>query len=76
MTEEETKQHLYEHDPQFRRLKDKHQQFKEQLGKIDAHAFLTPEQEMEQRVIKKKKLQIKDQMQQMIKAFKCSQAET
>jgi uncharacterized protein YdcH (DUF465 family) len=73
MTEEETKNHLYEHDPQFRRLKDKHQQFKEQLGRMDAHSLLTPEQEMEQRVIKKKKLQIKDQMQQMIKAFRRSE---
>lgn len=73
MTEEETKKHLYEHDPQFRRLKDKHQQFKEQLGRMDSQAFLTPEQEMEQKVIKKKKLQIKDQMHIMIKAFQCSQ---
>jgi len=73
MTEEETKQHLYEHDPQFRRLKDKHQQFKEQLGRMDAHSFLTPEQEVEQKVIKKKKLQIKDQMHQMIKAFRRSE---
>jgi uncharacterized protein YdcH (DUF465 family) len=76
MTEEETKKHLYEHDPQFRRLKDKHQQFKDQLGRMDSHSFLTPEQEMEQRVIKKKKLQIKDQMHQIIKTFQCGQVKT
>jgi uncharacterized protein YdcH (DUF465 family) len=76
MTDEETKKHLYEHDPDFRRLKEKHQKYKEELGKIKAHSFLTPEQEMEEKTIKKKKLKLKDQMQEMIKAYQCSQVET
>ena len=68
MTEEETKKYLYEHDPQFRRLKEKHQKYKEELGKMEARSFLAPEEKVEQKRIKKKKLQIKDQMQEMIKA--------
>lgn len=75
MTEGEIKKHLYENDPQFRRFKEKHQKYKEELGKIEALAFLTPEQKVEQKSTKKKKLHLKDQMQEMISAFKLEQAE-
>lgn len=73
MTDEATKKHLYEHDPDYRRLKEKHQKYKEELGRIEAHSFLTPEQEMEEKKIKKQKLKLKDQMQEKIKAYQCSQ---
>ncbi len=76
MTDEETRKHLYEHDPDFRRLKEKHRKYKEEIGKIEEHSFLTPEQEMEEKTIKKKKLKLKDQMQEMVKAFQGSQVKT
>jgi uncharacterized protein YdcH (DUF465 family) len=76
MTEEETKKHLCEHDPQFQRLKEKHQKYKEELGKMKARSFLTPEEKIEQKLIKKKKLRIKDEMQEMINAFQYSHVET
>ncbi len=65
-TQEELKAHLMQTDEQFRRLADEHHRYHEQLEALEAKSHLTPEEEVEEHRLKKVKLQLKDQMNQII----------
>jgi uncharacterized protein YdcH (DUF465 family) len=66
MNESEIKEYLREHDEEYRRLEQKHRQYKQQLEELADKVFLTPEQQKEKKDIKKLKLKAKDQLQQII----------
>lgn len=70
LTQEELKAHLKENDPEFRRIAEQHCAYKKQLQELASRAFLTPEQEVEEIRIKKLKLRLKDQMQEMIDRYR------
>ncbi len=70
LTQEELKAHLMESDPEFRRLAQKHCEYKKQLEALSSRPFLTPEQQIEETRIKKLKLRLKDQMQEMIDRYR------
>ena len=65
-TQEELKAHLMQTDEQFRRLADEHHRCHEQLEALEAKSHLTSEEEVEEHRLKKVKLQLKDQMNQII----------
>ena len=65
-TQEELKSHLMQTDDEFRRLADDHHRYHEQLEALEAKSHLTPEEEVEEHRLKKVKLQIKDQMNQIL----------
>jgi uncharacterized protein len=69
-TQEELKAHLIETDEEFRCLADQHAQFHTQLEALEAKSRLTPEEEMEEHRLKKLKLRIKDQMNEILKRHK------
>lgn len=66
MDERAVKEYLIETDSDFRELVDRHQEFERRLAELNEKPFLTTEEEIEEVVVKKKKLALKDQMQVLI----------
>lgn len=54
---------------EFRKLHDEHLRLKVQVDEMNKWKFLTPKQEIEKKVIQKKKLQQKDQMNEILDQF-------
>ncbi len=59
--------HLIRSDPRFRRLAHKHQEYEERLAAIQAKRFPSEEERMEEATLKKLKLAVKDQMEQILR---------
>jgi len=73
MDEGAVKDYLMKNDQRFRELADEHQRFEQQLQEYSGKAFLTPDEQMQEIVIKKKKLALKDQMQLLIQRYRTQQ---
>ncbi len=70
LTQEELKAHLKETDPEFRTIAEQHCAYKKQLQELASRPFLTPEQQVEETRIKKLKLRLKDQMQEIMDRYR------
>jgi uncharacterized protein YdcH (DUF465 family) len=70
ITPEELKAHLMEADEEFRRLATQHCEYKKRLETFSARPYLTPEEQVEEIRIKKQKLRLKDQMQEMLDRYR------
>jgi uncharacterized protein YdcH (DUF465 family) len=70
MKEEEIKEHLMSADPQFRRLVEEHKLYEGRLAEILTHHHMTEQDHVDEVQLKKKKLQLKDQMNSMIQKFR------
>ncbi len=66
MNREEVIRKLYEEDPKFKELKDKHDKLDKEIAKMEKHFPMTHELEMEIEKLKKEKLYYKDQMEILI----------
>jgi len=66
----EIKQLLLQSNEEFRRLAQKHSSFNEQLEKLVHKAYLSEDEKIEETILKKRKLQIKDQMEIMIQRYR------
>ncbi len=66
MDEAVVKDHLLRTDEQFLKLVEEHQEYEHQLERLSGKAFLNQDDRVEETVIKKKKLALKDQMQVII----------
>ncbi len=64
--EEELIEKLMREDEEFSRTKQAHSQLAKQLEELEKRSFLTPQDEMEIKIIKKKKLALKDQMEKIL----------
>ena len=64
--EEELKAHLLSTNERFRHLSEQHAQLKHQIEDIESKAHVTGDDEIEEHRLKKLKLNIKDQMNQMV----------
>lgn len=73
LTDEELKAHLMQTDPEFRRLAEQHSEYKKRLQELASRAYLTPQEQLEETQLKKLKLRLKDQMQQMIERYRAQQ---
>jgi uncharacterized protein YdcH (DUF465 family) len=69
-TQEELKTHLMQSDDEFRQLAEQHARYHEQLETLESKSRLTPEEEVEEHRLKKVKLQLKDQMNQIISRYR------
>jgi uncharacterized protein len=69
-TQEDLKTHLMQSDDEFRHLADQHHRYHEQLEALEAKSYLTPEEEVEEHRLKKIKLQLKDQMNEIISRYR------
>ncbi len=73
LTPEELKAHLMATDEEFRRLATQHCEYKKRLEALASRPYLTPEEQIEETRIKKLKLRLKDQMQEMIDRYRHQQ---
>jgi uncharacterized protein YdcH (DUF465 family) len=73
INQEELKAHLMETSEEFRALAAQHCQFHKQLEALEAKEHLTSEEEVEEHRLKKVKLRIKDQMNEMLGRYKTQQ---
>ena len=70
MKEEEIKEQLMSSSADFRRLAEEHHQHEAKLQELLSHPHLTEHDRMEEITLKKKKLQLKDQMNFLVLKFK------
>jgi len=64
--EEELIERLMRENEEFLKAKQTHGQLAKQLEELEKKHFLTPQDEVEIKIIKKKKLAIKDQMEKIL----------
>ena len=62
----ESKAHLMASSEEFRQLASQHAEYEKLLEAIESKPHVTPEDEIEEHRIKKLKLHVKDQMNQML----------
>ncbi len=70
MREEEIIQKLIESNEEFRKLKEEHAKLEEKLEEYNKKKYLTVDDEREVKLIKKKKLELKDRMNEIINMVK------
>lgn len=68
--DEELKAHLLATDEQFRTLAGQHAQLKKQVEEIESKPHVTGEDELEEQRLKKLKLHLKDQMNEILERYK------
>jgi uncharacterized protein YdcH (DUF465 family) len=64
--EEELVERLIKENEEFSKAKQAHVQLAKQLEELEKRPFLTPEDEMEIKILKKRKLAAKDQMEKIL----------
>jgi len=70
MKEEEIKEHLISSNPEFRRLVEEHKHYQGRLEELMNRSHMTEHDHLEEIQLKKKKLQLKDQMNALISKFR------
>ena len=65
-TLEETKAHLMQTNEEFRAMVEQHHQYDTLVSELEAKHALSPAEEVEEHRLKKLKLQLKDQIEQVI----------
>lgn len=68
--DEELKAHLLQTDEQFRSYAEQHAQLKREIESIEARSHVTEADEIEEQRLKKLKLHLKDQMNQILSSHK------
>jgi len=68
--EEELIERLMRENDEFLKAKQAHLQLANQLEELEKKLFLTPQDEMEIKIIKKKKLALKDQMEKILVQYR------
>jgi len=69
-----TKDYLMENDDRFRELVQTHRKYEQRLEDYIRRSFLTSEEQVQETILKKKKLALKDQMQLIIQQHQSEQA--
>jgi uncharacterized protein YdcH (DUF465 family) len=64
--EEELVERLTRENEEFSKAKDTHGELARQLDELEKKPYLTPQDEMEIKILKKKKLFYKDKMEQIL----------
>jgi uncharacterized protein YdcH (DUF465 family) len=68
ISQEELKAYLMQSNQEFRDLAEKHAEYKRLIEQIETKPHLTAEDEIEEQRLKKLKLHLKDQMQEIMNA--------
>jgi uncharacterized protein YdcH (DUF465 family) len=68
--EDELIERLMGENEEFLKAKQAHIQFASQLEELEKKPFLTPQDEMEVKILKKKKLACKDQMEKILMQYR------
>lgn len=67
VSNEQLREQLAHQDPEYRRLLDEHRARESRLKELSAKGWLTMEEEQEEKRLKKEKLQLKDQMEALLR---------
>jgi uncharacterized protein YdcH (DUF465 family) len=67
---EDLVERLMRENEEFRNAKQAHAQLEKELEAFEKKPFLTPQEEIEIKIIKKKKLFLKDQMERILMKYK------
>jgi uncharacterized protein YdcH (DUF465 family) len=73
MKDEKIRTTLRQENAEFIRLEEKHRQYDELIQRFSSQTFLTEHEKLEEKRIKKLKLHLKDQMNDMILKYKNAQ---
>ena len=68
--EEELIERVMKEDGEFLRVKQIHTQLAKQLEDLEKKPYVTPQDEMEIKILKKKKLAAKDQMEKILMKYR------
>ena len=68
--EEELIERLTKENEEFSKAKQAHSQLAKQLDEMEKKSFLSPQDEMEIKILKKKKLALKDQMERILVKYR------
>ena len=68
--DEELVERLIRENGEFLKVKQAHTQLAKQMEELEKKAFLTPQDEMQIKIIKKKKLALKDQMEKILMQYR------
>jgi uncharacterized protein YdcH (DUF465 family) len=67
-------QDLVRGDEEYRQLEAQHHEYEDRLGKLADKAVLNDEEQLEETTLKKKKLQLKDRMEQIARRYRSGAA--
>lgn len=70
LKEEEIRKMLLEKNEEFRKLHELHQKCEQRLKELQSKSYLTEEEKIEEKRLKKEKLGLKDKMQVYVDKFK------
>ena len=73
--DEEIKDYLTSRNPEFRSLVEQHNSLETKLHELTEQAHVTDQEQLESVTLKKKKLNLKDEMNRMIQEYRHKQAE-
>lgn len=68
--EEELINRLLKENEEFLKAKRAHMELAKQLEELEKKPYLTPQEEMEIKIIKKKKLALKDEMERILMKYR------
>jgi len=68
--EAELREKLLKDNEEYRRLAAEHQSYDHQLEDLASKHFLSNEEQLQEKTLKKKKLMLKDQMYSMVQKYK------
>lgn len=72
-TQDELKAHLMANNPEFRSLAEQHAQYHRQLEELEAKPHLSDQDMVEEARLKKLKLRLKDQMNEIMARYRAQQ---
>jgi hypothetical protein len=70
---EEAKEILKQENEDFARIYQKHRQLDAEVTVLEERRYLTPEEEVREKQLKKDKLRLKDKMAEMVKMYQANQ---
>lgn len=70
MKESEIVEILRNESDEFKKIEEEHRKLEESLEEINKKKYLTADEEIEKKKIQKQKLQFKDRMAELIRAYK------
>lgn len=69
MENRDISQILYEQNQEYRSLFDEHRSLEGRLIELSSHRYLSDNEQIEEVTLKKKKLALKDKMQELLRRF-------